>query len=409
MPAAATEAFRLRRMRYVLGGIAIVFFTAKAIVAWRTVGTDDALFWQTFARTIRKVGPVEIYEQRLIVRYNHPPPVGWMLMAFNQLSDLGLPFRFLIRLPACLADIGSAFLVLELLRRRTSLGHAFAAAVLVAANPVLFIISGFHGNTDPVFVFFVLLSVWLLVDRDRPGWAGLALAAAVGVKLVPVVVIPAMLAAAFRLGRRAGYRFLAVLAVAGLASWLPAVLRQYPAMKRNVFGYDGHSGDWGITFGLRQLDQPGLYDLYSGPGRYLVLLSAALVAAVWAWRRPADLPAAVGLSLVTFLVLSPAWASQYLAWPVAAGVLLSPVLAAVYSVAAGALLVVLYTYWSRGFPWDWAHPRPTTRTDLVMNLVTWLVVLAWAAVGLRRFARALREPPSPDPVPEPDTGELTRA
>jgi 4-amino-4-deoxy-L-arabinose transferase-like glycosyltransferase len=385
MSTGATEKSRLRRMRYVLGILTLVFFAAKAITAWRTVGTDDALFWQTFARTVRRVGPIDIYSQHLIVRYNHPPPIGWLLMGLNQLTDLGLPFRFLIRLPACLADVGSTFLVFELLRRRVSLGHAFAAAVLVAVNPVLFIISGFHGNTDAVLVFFVLLSVWLLADRDRPVWAALALAAALGVKLVPVVVIPAILAAGFSRGRRVGFRLLAAAAVAVTASWLPAVAREYPAMKLNVFGYGGHPGHWGVTAVLRKLGETGAIDAYAGPGRYLVLAAAALPAAFWAWRRPSDLPAATGLALVSFLALSPAWAPQYLAWTVAAGAVLSTVAAAVYSAVAGTMLVVLYTQWSHGFPWHWAHARPLTRFDVGMSLAAWLVVLAWTAVGLHRL------------------------
>jgi Dolichyl-phosphate-mannose-protein mannosyltransferase len=396
----------LRRARWVLAAVSAVLLTAKGITAWTTTGTDDALFWGVFARTVRRVGPVAIYSQHLLIRYNHPPPMGWVLMALNQLTDLGLPFRFLIRLPACLADVGSTFLVFELLRRRATLRTAFAGAMVVAVSPVLFIISGFHGNTDSVFVFFVLLTVWLLADRDRPVLAGLAIAAAVGVKLVPVIVAPALLAAALRRGR--GVPFVATAGLAVTASWLPAVLREYPAMKANVFGYAGQAGEWGVAFLFRQVNATGAIDAYAGPGRYAVLAAAALPAAFWAWRRPDDLPAAVGLSLVTFLTLSPAFAPQYLAWPVAAGVLLSPVFAGVYSGVAGTVLFVRYTEWSHGFPWDRAHPRPATKPDLVLLFAAWLVLVGWSAVGVRRFVSAARAPtpaaPAPaEPEPAPDT------
>ena len=380
-------AARLLRQRWALGVVALVFLAAKALTAWWTTGTDDALFYGIFAGTVRRVGPVSIYSQHLIVRFNHPPPVGWLLVGLNHLTDLGLPFRFLLRLPACLADVGSAFLVFELLRRRARPATAFAGAVVVAANPVLFVVSGFHGNTDPVFVFFVLLSVWLLVDRDRPVGAGLAIAAALGVKLVPVVVLPALCAAAWR--RHRAVPFGAATGAAVALCWLPATLREYPAMRANVFGYAGQVQDYGMVMLLRRSGAAHLVDTYVG-GRYVVVAAAALPAALWAWRRAEDLPAAVGLALVSFLALSPAFAPQYLAWPVAAGVLLAPVLAGVYSAVAGVLLLVLYTEWSHGLPWDWAHSRPATSVDRLLRLLVWLVLVGWSALGVRGLLMAVR-------------------
>jgi hypothetical protein len=408
MPSRTAERRRLRRVRAALGALALILFTAKTIVAYRTIGTDDALFWRVFAATVRRVGPIDIYSQHLLIRYNHPPPIGWMLVGFNRLTDLGVPFLFLIKLPSCVADVGTIFLVFELLRVRRPFGHAVAAAVVVAVSPVLFIISGFHGNTDPVFVFFTLLAVWLLVDRDRPALSGLAMAAAVGVKLVPVIVVPALFVAAIRRGQTLRWAIPAGVAV--LASWLPAVLREYPVMKANVFGYEGQSGEWGVAAVLRGLGATGAMHAYAGPGRWVVLAVAALPAAYWAWRRPADLPMAVGLALVTFLALSPAFAPQYLSWVVAAGALLSPVFAGIYSAVAGTLLVILYTQWSNGFPWHRAHPKVATRFDLLMNLAAWLVVLCWAAFGALRLTRALRKSEASVPLNrEPESEELTGA
>jgi hypothetical protein len=388
MPNRRTDPVLVRRARLALLALASAALAVKAVTAWTTTGTDDALFWRVFADTVRRVGPVDIYSEHLIVRYNHPPPVGWLLAGLNRLVDLGLPFGFLIRMPASLADLGTTFVVFELLRRRLPLRGAFAAAAVVAVNPVLWAISGFHGNTDSVFVFLVLLAVWLLADLDRPVPAGVVFAAALGVKLVPVVVAPALLAAAVRRGRGVG--FAAALGATLLASWLPAVVRQYPAMKANVLGYDGQRGEWGVGAVLHWLDLSEALDAYAGPGRYAVVAAAALPAAYWAWRRPADLPAATGLALVTFLTLSPAFGPQYLAWPLAAGTLLSPVLAVVYSAVAGTVLVVFYTQWSGGFPWDWAHPQRSTTSDLVLLGCAWLVLVGWSATGLLRLARAVR-------------------
>ena len=43
---------------------------------------------------------------------------------------------------------------------------------LLAVAPPSILISGFHGNTDPVMILFVLLSMYLLDRKDYPAFAG---------------------------------------------------------------------------------------------------------------------------------------------------------------------------------------------------------------------------------------------
>ena len=51
-------------------------------------------------------------------------------------------------------------------------------------------ISGFHGNTDPLMIAPLLLSVYL-IEADAPSWiAGAAMGLATNVKVVPVVLLP---------------------------------------------------------------------------------------------------------------------------------------------------------------------------------------------------------------------------
>ena len=60
-----------------------------------------------------------------------------------------------------------------------------------------------------------------------------------------------------------------------------------------------------------------------GGGRFVVVVLCAVVPAVLVWRRPAKVAAAVGLALVGFLFLSPAFGTQYLVWALGAAYLLS--------------------------------------------------------------------------------------
>src|SRR6185369_3023495 len=83
--------------------------------------------------------------------------------------------------------------VASLLGPRLADRSARTKLALVAAAPVSVMVSGFHGNTDPVMIFLALVSVLLLV-KERPTWAaGLAMGASLCVKVVPIVFWPALL------------------------------------------------------------------------------------------------------------------------------------------------------------------------------------------------------------------------
>src|SRR5581483_9283338 len=167
---------------------------------------------------------VGIYGHRLegLPVFNHGPLAAWLLAAINALHDRGIAgYPFLIRAPACLADFVTAVLLFELVRRVRPLREALLAAALVAFSPVLLVVSGFHGNTDPVVVMFVLAAAYLLLVRRSPLAASIAFGLAVSVKLVPLVLVPALLLAAMRLRRAAVLRFLAGGAVVFAVLWVP--------------------------------------------------------------------------------------------------------------------------------------------------------------------------------------------
>jgi hypothetical protein len=245
------------------------------------------------------------------------------------------------------------------------------------------VISGFHGNTDPVFVLCTLLAAYLLVDRDRPLLAGLALALALGIKIVPIVVVPALLVYAWRRGPRtlAGL----VAGGAGLSAliWLPAV-SQAAHIRRDVLSYAGSGpSQWGLSQLGHWLGDPAAFGFLAGPGRFLVVAACALLPAALVWRRPDQVFTAVGLALTGFLVTTPAFGTQYLAWAVAAAYLLDAVTATVFNLAAGALLLVVYTRWNRGLPWDFADQWGMHAGETVAAFVVWLVLVLALVRGAR--------------------------
>ena len=359
---------------------------AKLRLAGTTAGTNDISHWSSFAASVHTLGPIGIYSTRFQVPFNHPPLIGWLLLAVNAVSSHGPSASFLIRVPASVADVATALIVFELITRRRSLTEATVAGAVVAFSPVLFVISGFHGNTDPVFVMFALLSAYLVV-RDRPFWAGVSAAIALSIKLVPVVALPVIAAALLRDRRRltaATIGFLAVL----VPLWGPVIALQWTGFKRNVLDYEGllpQESRWGIVDFARHAHIPGLVDLLVGPGRLAALAISAFLPAFLVLKRRDAVALGVGLSLALFLLLTTNFGTQYLAWAAASVLLLDVWAGAAYNVTAGVLVVVTYTHWTNGFPWNQADAKQLTPFQERLGWLTWTVLLTCVLLGLRRL------------------------
>jgi uncharacterized membrane protein len=383
--------------RRTVAAFAVPVLIVKLLLAARTFGTKDMLHWADFTAGVRAAGPVGVYGITFPHSfYNHPPLMGFVLWFINGLQDLGISDNFSIRALAGLCDVGSAFVLLAMLRRRRPLSQATLAAVLLAVSPVLLLVSGFHGNTDPDFVFMTLLGLYLLVDRRLPQFAGMAFAVAIGIKIVPMVVLPAVAVYAWKRGGRTlvllAAGFLAVFAF----TWGPALLSQFAQVKAQVLGYAG-IGDsfWGIMQVGHWLGDPGWVAVLEGSGRFGLVLVCALLPAAAVWFRPAGILPAVAWSLLVFLAFATSFGVQYLVWPVAVAFLVNVRWAAAYSFSAGIMLAVIYNQWNGGLPWNYGDPKTPTTGDKVGLVVPWLVLLV---LIVQATAAAVRSDPPGRPV-----------
>jgi len=389
--------------------VALVVLVPKLILAATTYGTNDVGHWLDFLHAVRLSGPVGVYSypfQHSL--YNHPPLIGYYLELISAGTHVGLAANFSIRAVSSLADVASAVLVFELLRTRRPLREATLAGLVVACSPILVIISGYHGNTDPVFTMLVLLSVYLLADRRAPALAGVALALALGVKIVPIVVVPCLMIYALGKGRATLLRFVAGFGAASALFWVPALLEQWSAIRRNVLGYSGSTDhEWGIAQLGQYAGNPPWATWLEGPGRMLVVGVCAVLPALLVWRRPRYVVAGVAFALAGFLALTPSFGTQYLVWGAAAVVLLAPRAGLVFNIMAGVLLTRVYTRWNGGLPWDHAHASAFTPKERVFGLLVWAVLL-WALVEstsrLRRHEEPVDDPPGQRPWLEGQRG-----
>jgi Glycosyltransferase family 87 len=389
----------LRRCRSLVIVVALAMLVPKLILAATTFGTNDIGHWFDFLSQVERVGPIGVYGVPFTHSlYNHPPLIGYFLELIGAGTHVGLAANFSIRAVASVADVATAVLVFELLRTRRGLRKATFAGVVVACSPILLIISGYHGNTDPIFIMLVFLSVYLLVDRKAPILAGAALALALGVKIVPVVVIPCLLIYGFQRGRSTLFRFAGGFAAVSALFWVPALLQQWGAIRRNVLGYSGSPAhDWGLAQLGQMAGNPTWATWLEGPGRMLVVATCAVIPALLVWRRPDCVVYGVAFALAGFLALTPTFGTQYLVWGAAALVLLSPMSGLAFNLLAGALLAEVYTRWNGGLPWDRARASIFTSGEQVFALLVW-AVLVWALIeAARRLPAAHHAPARAEP------------
>jgi len=398
---------KLDRPRLTVGIAAVAVFALKLKIATSTYGTEDIETWLGFAHGVARHGPVGVYgvDFRAIngTLYNHPPLIGYYLDFINRLVKLGIPLKVTLRAVSSAADIGSALLVLEILRTRVVLWRATASGLAVAGSPVLFLISGYHGNTDPLFVMLVLLGSFLIIDKQWALSGGAVIALALGVKLVPVVVLPVLAVHVIRHRRALAGRAVLGFGTVFAVTWGPALLSHFTQVWQNVLSYSGiDNRPWGLVHFASDLHWTAVSQLLVGPGKTLVVVACALVPAALVWRRAGVTMEAVALCLVAFLLLSPAFGVQYLAWAVAAAYLLDLWTATLFNALAGLTLFVIYDSWNHGLPWTlMARGHVLTLGQLALLTLVWAALALVLVAGTRSvLAPAGRPGPGQAPVAE---------
>jgi hypothetical protein len=164
--------------------------------------------------------------------------------------------------------------------------------------------------------------------------------------------------------------------------WVPVLVTAWSEFSSGVLGYRGISmRQWGLAELLEGAGHLSAEVWLAEHGSWAVVAAALVPAVVWATRPPHEEVVGLGMSLVTMLVLSPAFGMQYLSWALAAAYLVSIRSAWLYNAAASAFVLSVYSAWSGGGPpWSWEEARgmPFTVGQLMLMAVTWAsLVVVW--------------------------------
>ncbi len=397
--------------------IALLATAAKLYCAATTLGAIDVLLFEGLARYISMHGVIDLYMHNRI--FNHPPILGdYIGLTWDMAGGNEQKLAFFTRLPGIIADLAVVILVLWI-RRQTGRPPWWAIALL-AASPVSFMISGYHGNYDPLIPLGLVLVAAACLQR-KALLAGVLLGLACQVKIIPLVMSPVLFFYWFHRGK-AGVFTTATIATL-LLGWLAPLLAVPEVFARQVLAYSSIWGWWGITYLLNISGLPNLGGVVSiQPLSHSQILVVQVLKSFWlsagrstlAWRRrkeeAVELLATMGLVWALFFTFAPGFGVQYLAWVSPSCLYYSSRWFTAFTTTGSVALFIFYNTISRGMPWQKGFGLEKTLDQWApWMLLPWLVFAAMVIAGRKEFGlgiRAAEAEPSPN-TPVETTVALT--
>ncbi len=364
----------------------------KLLLAATTHGTNDVDTFYNFGRFIAEHGLAALYRSDPL--FNHLPLTGLFCGLAVQLPA----FWFVIRLPGIVADIFTALALLRI-HERTGTPPMWVL-VLFALSPLNLMISGFHGNIDPLLVLALVLAAEACLN-ERPAACGAWLALAINLKIIALLVAPVLV---FVWWRRGAFRSFALPACAlTLVGWAYPLLTVPREFVGHVLGYGSNWGSWGVTLLLRWFGGPdwsgmgyenltGAQSIFSLALKVVIIASALAIAWRRRDRRGTEIFVTISLVWLVFFVAAPGVGPQYLIW-------VAPFLAVatppgfLFATAASTIFAfVFYHVVSQG---HWFFAASTG--DLVVHWEAWSLVPWLCFAGLLVFWKTLRSRETPTP------------
>ena len=332
--------------------IALVCTTLlKLYLALAPEGSLDTAGFLDHLHKIRALG-VDAYHVRGVFDnpFNSPPAMIHVIRFWGWLADTsGIPFRFWLRLPSVLSDVGSFLLVARWLTKLWPNKNHVGVLMCLVLCPTAILISGYHGNTDSVMIFLILLSIYLV---ETTWIAGLLFGLALCVKAVPLAFVPAIFL--YLPTWRKRFIFFGIAILIFVICSLPYLAQDPKAILSTVFGYSSIYGKWGWTqLAVIIFPDPtylhGRFDV-QGPhatfARILKLVTMVLIVGVSVWLNRAKSKPSLfiqcGLMTTILLFMAPGFGPQYLVWLVPFVVALGLRTTLLYYVTSGFLVIGQY-------------------------------------------------------------------
>ncbi|MBI5083855.1 MAG: hypothetical protein HZB13_04570 [Acidobacteria bacterium] len=360
------ELTRLFLLALILGGAAL-----RLWLWWVSIGSNDVATWARFGESIAADGLAATY--RNIQLYNHPPLMGlYAMQAWRWAGEDLWTFAHLLKLPGLAGEALTLWALWRFAGPQASAAYAWLPAAIL--------VSGFHGNTDCLYTALVLVAI-IAFDRQCHFLAGLLLAAALNVKLIPLVLLPLVFIGSPN--RRTLLRLTAGLAI-GAAPFVVPALSAGAAMYRNMVVYNSNTDNWGLLVALKACVQipvlsnvgAAMKDAYVGGGRYLVLMAVTFVALRSRFRNSLPMAEQAALGAALFLLLAPGFAVQYVVFAAPLLCLVDVPAALRWGSISGVFIGLVYWHFRvQGTHLASVHTTGFPIQAWVVGLAAWVVLL----------------------------------
>jgi dolichyl-phosphate-mannose-protein mannosyltransferase len=150
----------------------------------------DAHIFQVWAQSLASDHPWHFYDSTTSTDY--APGYLYVLWVIGELDKLlhfsNDQWEYVLKIPAIVADMASAYLIYRMLEKRGP-GTQFGATLIYLFFPPALFIGAFWGQVDSILAFFLLLAVYF-VSRDKPVAGAVALMIGILVKPQAVAALP---------------------------------------------------------------------------------------------------------------------------------------------------------------------------------------------------------------------------
>ncbi|MDP8266635.1 MAG: glycosyltransferase 87 family protein [Candidatus Aceula meridiana] len=369
----------------------VVFFSASAALiaklffSYNVYGTNDITSWMYFSNINEKYGSFQIYS--ICPTYNHPPLMSWILGIIKTISlQTQLSFPFVLRLFPIVADYGSIFVIWKILSS-VNIKMRTLICILCSINPINFLISGFHGNTDPIFIFLILISIYS-IQKEHIFQSGLIFGLSLCVKIVPALLLP-MFLLSIDTNRKRTIFILASLLLPFVV-FGPYLIIKFNDLCQNIFLYNSLPRLWGIqhilsSIASNQALAPSMQKLFFVILKYHTLLGRLFLAVTILFLSKIltqkKIPLAEGCFLIfsLFLIITPGFGIQYLSWLSYFAVIATPFLGTIYLLIGGIFLYRVYVYWGGGVPPYYANSLKFSQwgngVNQILDIALWTIIV----------------------------------
>lgn len=154
----------------------------------------DQIGWRSWSLRMADLGPANFYSEQIFT--DNPPGFLYVFWLIGFIKDTFFPnttnlvFDFLLKLPTNIADIFSAVIIYNLIKRRLSERWALTGFTLYALNPAIIFNTSVWGQFDGSATLFLLLALYTFFIKKSPPLTAFCFAIAWSIKPQAIAFVP---------------------------------------------------------------------------------------------------------------------------------------------------------------------------------------------------------------------------